>query len=970
MKHEYNHRFSCGINPLVRNKSEDYKLLTTGFQRHDLTLDELVDHVKLGHAISAFYNGSRSKANFAGTQFLALDIDSGWTLAEALADDLIQSSAALIYTTVSHRQGSNGDRFRVLFLLPEVITCASTAKALIEGLLKHFPQADKNCSDVSRIYFGNSEAFVAHQRDVVLTKAFMADLATSVQREVKRKHAERGARLDAQLFGDTGSTREAEARELLAYIPPRGPRGSNTYLVARNSVYALVHEFGSEKAIELAEEWSPSDPVNNWDVEQLVNAMYKTDITFGTLKHYAYENGYTPPLVPPPHRHLPTETYCKPYLDPITLPQGLAIVKSIQGTGKTTALQQAVRGMSKVIYLTPRISLARQGAADFSLPFYQDISHLDEHDGSLAITLDSLVRLTPSYFKGCTLLVDEAVMFGTHLRGQTLKDKRDETLQTLTVLVKHAACVVLVDTDISDAEVEFFMTLMGTNSYSFIHNTCQRQGRKAVIYSYEQAIFDELIRVLDQGGKVAIATDKLDESNELNMALTQRYPNHNVLLVNSDSSGSKEVQELFQDADHKAQNIHILIYSPSMFAGIDISLPNHFETVFMFAVTRTHIHTPQSYLQALHRVRAPMSNTVHVYVAPGEHKLDTNPRDIMRSIAATESAWYELREVLEVDMQSGELRPKPHTEAYLRYVAAATARDNYYKCQPQKFVVEALAAQGYELVMEYAQGDASCREARKAAKNQEREHQRADLAALTTPTQKQAKELRKASRLTSEDKKRLLRFRYYEANGLSNDGLDAWFDTPIDRFEAIVWAFVDLRDELQYVRQRDHKANQGKSLTTGLDLRFKAAELRKHLEASYGGYAQTGYLDDAKLKDFVTFCKNNRRELKQWLGLTVRHDIETSPRKTLGEYLKGIGMSLQRDDGPPGAKHHVRYRVNPDKRERMEAIAKRHLKKFENARKKEAKKREKRSAAHAFRLPSMLPPQFLQAIAHAAQATS
>lgn len=110
------------FNSGIINKPEkgDNVPFAVGFKPVEATLDEMIVIIKSGYAISAqFKFDYRKTENFLCAGFIAVDIDSGLSLADALDDPFVKKYAAFIYTTPSHSEDAN--RFRIVFLTPHLI---------------------------------------------------------------------------------------------------------------------------------------------------------------------------------------------------------------------------------------------------------------------------------------------------------------------------------------------------------------------------------------------------------------------------------------------------------------------------------------------------------------------------------------------------------------------------------------------------------------------------------------------------------------------------------------------------------------------------------------------------------------------------------------------------------------------------------------------------------------------------------
>lgn len=145
--------------------SHDMGALNNRIIKHEtsLPMDELALAIIAGKtfvpAIFKAINGTvkRNKECWNSQQVVALDFDEGMTLEEVLEDTFFKENAAFIYTTFSHTESKH--KFRVVFVLSEVVTNYQMIESMLQELMAMYPQADKACKDATRLFFGGKELF-------------------------------------------------------------------------------------------------------------------------------------------------------------------------------------------------------------------------------------------------------------------------------------------------------------------------------------------------------------------------------------------------------------------------------------------------------------------------------------------------------------------------------------------------------------------------------------------------------------------------------------------------------------------------------------------------------------------------------------------------------------------------------------------------------------------------------------------
>jgi hypothetical protein len=294
----------------VRNKQplKGFAALQKDWRSMDGTIADLQDTVARGWAwMPAILKrkATRAKANVVGCESIALDIDAGMTIDDALADEFIRTTAALVYTSSSHQKAKDNapacDRFRIVWLLPSRVS-VPTYEALYAELLRRYPCADKSTSDASRLWYGNTDAiFPLVNGSAILPWDMVLD-AEAKSETIAAQIAEQRAR-SAERFANTDpDDLRSQVRDALALIPPRNP-GSGNYHECLRVAFAVGSAFREDEALELIEAWSPRI-AGAWHPENIVGKG-NGSITIGSLFSIAKQYGYCLPSKDPIARFAP-----------------------------------------------------------------------------------------------------------------------------------------------------------------------------------------------------------------------------------------------------------------------------------------------------------------------------------------------------------------------------------------------------------------------------------------------------------------------------------------------------------------------------------------------------------------------------------------------------------------------------------------------------------------------------------------
>ena len=307
-------KIKYAVNTTGCNKDWDFKELAKNFRDTIGTINDVINHVKKGHALCAGNLGGkwRAKSNVVGSQWVLLDIDNSGkdangekcyehqlTLDEALEHPFIQRYCALIYTTASHKP--DWHKFRLVFLLPEFVPGYEIVEVLTRYLMKHLPH-DPACKDASRVFYGSTEAsFPLVQPNVTLPYDWISEAIAVTEREkleyqkriaeIEKRKAELRNRAESE-----GWDTDALIQQALNYIPPR-QIGSGNYDESIKVLMALNDYYGAAEGQAIAERWSPSIKGTTWNVGAKFRSFRgRCGISIGTLFHVAKQYGFKFPV--------------------------------------------------------------------------------------------------------------------------------------------------------------------------------------------------------------------------------------------------------------------------------------------------------------------------------------------------------------------------------------------------------------------------------------------------------------------------------------------------------------------------------------------------------------------------------------------------------------------------------------------------------------------------------------------------
>lgn len=179
------------LHPEIHNKPTQWKSSYVHnwaeHQDQSGTLTDLRAAVSRGNAFMPvrMAGGHKLSAAFSYADLAVVDIDSGLSIQEFLEHPLA-THACWGYTSPSHGK-KPGDRYRVIFRLPERISNPEIYKSLVSLLIRSLG-GDTQCTDVCRYYNGNDRAeHFLWQEGAVLPIGIMDDATETARKRLARE---------------------------------------------------------------------------------------------------------------------------------------------------------------------------------------------------------------------------------------------------------------------------------------------------------------------------------------------------------------------------------------------------------------------------------------------------------------------------------------------------------------------------------------------------------------------------------------------------------------------------------------------------------------------------------------------------------------------------------------------------------------------------------------------------------------
>jgi hypothetical protein len=580
----------------------------------------------------------------------------------AIKHDPITDQDHTLYTTVSHTPEQQ--HFRVVFLLEQTILKATEWAKALAGLGRKL-NADPSIKDAGRLFYGNS-AGTFYILNKTLPASGVHDLiefgsqANPFHLEQTLDAAAVSFRSSKRLGIDDMVHTAAGGLKSLASLPRLASVRCPHHLDRNHSAF-VVHSANGTHGIHCmacgATFWTDSPAEYDFDAFDKLFELSQREERISIDKTVEHSTNFLLRYFPPKPTKVATNSR---YLPPIVYMPGLTLVKSPKGTGKTEALKALVEQVrnsqyfptvaradrcKSILLIGHRRALIQEACWKLGLDYYLDNGDSNSSD-FYGVCLDSLPRMQTSgrLRKYDLVLIDESEQVLRHLSSDTIAKRSggaETCFDALEFFIRSAKAVVVLDADLS------LLTAHGLKSMRrqdwehrcrIVYNKPPSDPTNKTLHLYVSRgqLVEDLRRSLLEGKKCFVTSNSKKMIAKLSKMIDGEVGGKiRQIAITSDNSRDPDNLEFLKNIQNRYLDIDVLLASPSLGTGIDISFPNKdqiVDCVYGFFVASVNTHTDID--QQLARVRNPGS--VKVWVSPQRFNFETN-FDVIRDDIARAS---------------------------------------------------------------------------------------------------------------------------------------------------------------------------------------------------------------------------------------------------------------------------------------------------------------------------------------------
>lgn len=876
------------------NDKDSFHSLATNFKNYDISITEFAYSIGLGYVFCAQHNGRRNQENFIASSAIAVDVDGGMRLQEALQHPFVKAYGGIIYPTWSSTEEEN--RFRIIFFCPHPITDAEKMRNALTGGIRLFG-GDKACKDACRMFYGNKKVKPIVLGNMLSEEALAELITMGIDKEPT---------LDKKSSEKLSSSSKKNGEELEEGQPVKVATGLLAMLSdlkKGDRLYCPVHEDNNPSAFVTVSRvgvkgvhcsacaktfWPKSEnPKSN---------EYDFNMIDADLDYIEFQEGPDNQYYDEKHEEFFSDNErviqrrSNNRLGKIKLEDGIILVRSSMGTGKTYELtrtfEECKQKKLSVLLIGHRRTLISSLAKRIGLDCY-----IDEAGNKVgptmhyAICVDSIPRLIDLRVDHYdVIMIDESEQVFSHLTSDTLGSNRRKAFLMMQRLIKKAVTVIACDADLSYLTLSSLASARdGQMPTKFFINRYQRPNQSIEVYDNENHLFNELIKSIKTGGKYYVCSNSKQKVKELEQIISNSVGQGcKIKVVTSDTTNTSETKKFIDNISEEILHYDVTISSPSLGTGIDISFPDDAQMIdgvygFFDARITTHFDVAQQ----LGRVRNP--KYVKAWLSSKKFNLEIEPDIIKRSIVESGDFTdihidYDDDDFMTFDIDDGLLCVFAEVRS-LQNASKNDLRNNfinhksYNGCQVKEVGKDNEAAEHGAALRRIAKGDIQKSRSK-------------DIAAAEKINHAEAKRIENFSSNDPIQRAKLDKFLMEKFYGETvTEKLIALDDSG--KFRPKIKLFSDY---IEYVKNLsmpgDININQDHEK---LMLLFKLLKAAKLVDES-GKFIDGKIIETEDLTDFKKMCLSEKQRIKTLWGISLRNDIDSKPMTQLGDILKKMGL--------------------------------------------------------------------------------
>lgn len=318
---------------------------------------------------------------------------------------------------------------------------------------------------------------------------------------------------------------------------------------------------------------------------------------------------------------------------PVSKGRQTLMVVAPMGAGKTKALIEYLDELrpASVMMGSIRRVFAAEMAIRVGLKSYMNITGdiaSDKHP-RVIVQCESFRRIEmPTKYS--VVILDEIESICDQFFAQTNND-RITNGSIFLHLIRSCDHLVCMDAHLTQRTIDFIQSVRSAEVAPIMLHIneaiiSRHQNYIATDFvSAQQKVFD----ILAEGGRVVIPTSSRKWSVQLHGQILARFPDKKIKIYNSDTPADVKDAD-FADVNEAWDGLDVLIYTPTILAGVSFERENFTHAVCFWKSNTTHVY---NCLQMKNRVRNISSGIYVHYVRDEASNLMETPEDILKHVS-------------------------------------------------------------------------------------------------------------------------------------------------------------------------------------------------------------------------------------------------------------------------------------------------------------------------------------------------
>lgn len=309
------------------------------------------------------------------------------------------------------------------------------------------------------------------------------------------------------------------------------------------------------------------------------------------------------------------EDKLRPYTDHRTL-----VVHAPMKLGKTKELKSYLDkrcGQSHCPLIIRFISFRKTFTGDIKNKYPGFVSYCDESGSlkqdKLIIQVESLWRLqinNGDEVPDITILDECESIFDQFNSGLTTNFSA--SFCVFQYLMKYSKQVILMDANITDRTYNTIQQMRGLDNIMYHRNEYMNAKEdKYYITGDKTTWLGLLCNSIESGEKITIPISSLTEANVIRDYVTKKYPTKKISIYTSHTAAS-EKKKHFSDVNTYWNNLDVLIYTPTVSAGVSFEMINY-TMIFGYFISKSC--NAETCIQMIGRIRDVSSHIFVIYVS-------------------------------------------------------------------------------------------------------------------------------------------------------------------------------------------------------------------------------------------------------------------------------------------------------------------------------------------------------------------